>query len=444
MLSSLRWRLAAALLLVMLLGAGAMASLAALQSQAPAELIEETSLSSQARETLRGVGREGRVVAQGGWNAAYHQRDGAYFTLYDASGRERARSPNLLTPLPDLPVPPGAEHSRLTLTGPDQVLTQSVRVPGGGHLVVGRVNPEARGEPVSDRLLDRAPLLTLVVILLFAAGLVAAVASWSLRPLRRAAEEAAVIGPLRPDARLSEAGMLSEALPLARAVNRALDRVAEAYEAEKRFTADSAHALRTPLTVLDLRLQRMEAGMPVPTEHLRADVAELIRIVTGLLKLAQGDRLRSRYLAETTNLARALREAAAEIAPRLEAAGRDLAVSAPQEAHVRGAPGEWRDALTALLDNAVAHGEGRVEVALSTRGPNEVLLFVSDRGAGVPGEFRDRVFERFHKVDGSTPGAGLGLAIVQQCARRAGGMATFREAATVELRLPTAAPAGSA
>ena len=440
MLSSLRWRLAAALALVLVLGATAMSVFSALQSQTPDELIEETSLSSQARETLRGIepGQDGgvaRIASHGGWEAAYRIPNTAFFTLYDADGRERARSPNLHAPLPDFPIPQGAAHSRLALTGADQVLTQSVRAPGGGRLVVGRVNPESRVEPASDRWLDAAPVLTVSAMLALAILLVAIVTGWSLRPLKRAAAEAAHIGPRRPQARLSTEGMPSEVLPLADAVNRALKRVAEAYESEKRFTADAAHALRTPLTVLDLRLQRLEAGESVATDHLRADVDEIIRIVTGLLLLARGDRTPSPAETATTNLARVLREAAADLAPLLEHANRGLTLTAPDVAVVPGDPGIWRDGVGALLDNALLHGAGRVNASLR-HAASGVVLTVSDEGAGVPAALREQVFERFHKIDGSTRGAGLGLAIIRQAARRYGGDIGFVDATTIELRLP--------
>ncbi len=443
MLSSLRWRLAAALVLVLVLGATAMSVFSALQAETPGELIEETSLGSQARDTLRGVepgrgGRTVRVAPRGGWDAAYRMPNGAFFTLYDAQGRERARSPNLTTPLPDIPIVAGAAHSRLALTGPEQVLTQSVRASDGGRLVVARINPGARVEPASDRWLDAAPVLTVSAMLALAVALVALVTSWSLRPLRRAADEAAHIGPLRPAARLSTEGLPSEVLPLAEAVNRALARVADAYETEKRFTADAAHALRTPLTVLDLRLQRMQAGGGVATEPLRSDVDEIIRIVAGLLQLARGDRTPSSVEPGTTNLARVLREAAAEVAPLLEQAGRELSVTAPEQVIVPGDAGTWRDGLGALLDNALTHGAGRVEVALHPGALDGAVLTVADQGGGVPPTLREQVFERFHKVDGSTRGAGLGLAIVRQAARRHGGEARFLDGATVELRLPPA------
>ncbi len=73
------------------------------------------------------------------------------------------------------------------------------------------------------------------------------IASWSLRPLARALEEAGRIGPRHPDARLSRARLPAEILPLVDAVNGALDRMTSAFAAERRFTENAAHELRTPL-----------------------------------------------------------------------------------------------------------------------------------------------------------------------------------------------------
>lgn len=442
MITSLRWRLAAALLLVLLLGAAAISVFTTLQAQTPHELIEETSLSSQARETLLGIapdrGSGTRVTPLGGWDAAYRMPNGAFFTLYSPDGHERAKSSNLKAGLPDLPIAAGTTHSRLMLTGPDQVLTQSVRAPDGGRLVVGRVNPEARAEPASDKLLDAAPILTLTAMFVLAMVVVALVADWSLRPLRRAAVEAAAIGPELPRARLSLRGMPDEVRPLAEAVNQALDRVAVAYETEKRFTADAAHALRTPLTVLDLRLQRLESGEAVDATHLRSDVDGIIRIASGLLHLARGDRAPCSADAATTNLARVLREAAAEAAPLLDRAGRSLTVRAPDIVTVRGDAGVWRDCIAALLDNALTHGAGGVDAVLTASEATEAVLRIADQGSGVPAELREQVFERFGKMSGSTRGAGLGLAIVRQTAERHGGSARLFDAAVVEVRAPIA------
>jgi two-component system sensor histidine kinase QseC len=107
---------------------------------------------------------------------------------------------------------------------------------------------------VLPRLLNAEPYQDALVLACFslpALFLIWLVSSWSLRPLARASREARAVGPLDPAARISRAGLPAEITPLVDAVNGALDRMADAFEAERRFTENAAHELRTPLCVLD-------------------------------------------------------------------------------------------------------------------------------------------------------------------------------------------------
>jgi len=266
-------------------------------------------------------------------------------------------------------------------------------------------------------------------------GIAAFVVAWSLRRLSSTAREAAAIGPDSLDARLSLHDLPSEIRPLAVAVNRALDRVSKAYDNEKRFTAEAAHALRTPLAVLDLRLQRAEQGGVADWPAVRADVAELTRVVSGLLALSRADRARAFRASSPVNLTRVVREAAAALAPSLERDHRAIAVEAPDETlSLGGDAGELREMVFALIENALTHGRGDV-VATLRREAGETVLTVLDEGDGIAPEVRETVFERFHKLEATSPGAGLGLAIVRQTARNHGGEARFVGGAAVEVRL---------
>jgi two-component system sensor histidine kinase QseC len=440
----LRARLLAALLLVWALGAAAVVVFLALQSVSSSEMLEDASLPTQARAVIRTMRFDaaGHLVFVGlpeRWEAAYHDHDGAYFALYDARGTRIAHSPNLKRPLPLVPLAPGEAFSPLRLEGPKQDLAVTARAPHGYVLIAARANPAREDQELLDQLTDFTPALLFVVVAL--AGLVVAwrVAGWSLRPLERAAREAAAIGPERLAARLTTADLPEEVLPLAEAINRGLDRVAAAYESEKRFTAQAAHALRTPLAVLDLRLQRAEQGGQVDWPAVRADLAELNRLIAGLLVLARADRAALFRAPEEVNLSRLVREAAAAFAPRLEAAGRTIEVAAPSApVLVSGDAGELRELVYALIDNALTHGAGRVDLALRAE-PDAVVLTVADQGSGVLEAAREQVFERFHKEDAASAGAGLGLAIVRQTARAHGGEARFADAAIIEVRLPSRA-----
>ena len=437
---SLRQRLLAALFLVWALGAAAMAAYFMSQAVTPEEVLEATSLTTQARVLKSGLrfsasGQFKAVQLPARWQGVYAAPAAGFFTLYDPAGRPVARSSNLIAPLPALPLAPGQLLSPMRLIGPAQNLAVAARAPNGFLLVVARSNASLRDETPAQEVQDLAPgfIFTMAALI----GLLAAwqVAAWSLRPLRQAAAEAADVGPDSP-VRLSVERLPSEVQRLAKAVNRALDRVAEAYGNEKRFTAEAAHALRTPLTVLDLRLQRGQSEGEVDWPAVRADVAELARVVSGLLALARADRSRAFREAGEVNLTRLAREAAASVAPALERVGRPIELVAPEALLVRGDQGELFELVVALLDNALVHGRGRILVELERADERTVVLRVGDEGDGVVAEAREAVFERFHKLDAASGGAGLGLAIVRQTARGHGGEACFKDGAVVEVHLP--------
>ena len=223
--------------------------------------------------------------------------------------------------------------------------------------------------------------------------------------------------------------------PLAEAVNLGLERVAAAYALERRFTAEAAHALRTPLAVLDLRLQRAEQGGQIDWRAVRGDLAELNRLIASLLALARADRAEVFRNRARVNLRRLVRETAATFAPRLDLFGRTIEVVAPDAlVTVNGDAGELRELLFALIDNALVHGDGRVLVELRMEGATAVVVVIDD-GPGVSEDSREMVFERFCKGDPASPGAGLGLAIVRQIARGHGGEARFVGRAGIEVRL---------
>jgi two-component system sensor histidine kinase TctE len=437
---SLRTRLLIALVLVWALGASAMAAYFRIQAVRPEEVMESASLTTQARK-LAGALRfspSGQLLSINvpeRWRHVYQSPRGAFFTLYDAQGRVLARSPNLTRPLPAFPLAANESVSPFRLIGPAQDLAVAARAPAGRLLIVARSNPSRTFETRAQQLKDLTPgvIFTVVAVIgLFAAWLVAA---WSLRPLARAAQEAGAVGPDSP-VRLTADRLPTEIRPLAEAVNRALDRVAEAYGNEKRFTAEAAHALRTPLTVLDLRLQRAQSEGQVDWPAVRADIAELTRVISGLLALARADRSRLFREADEINLTRLVREAAASITPALERVGRRIELVAPDPAlSVRGDRGEIFELVVALLDNALIHGRGRIVAELERADARTVVMRVRDQGAGVAVEAREAVFERFHKLDATSGGAGLGLAIARQTARGHGGEARFLEGAVVEIVL---------
>ncbi len=255
------------------------------------------------------------------------------------------------------------------------------------------------------------------------------VITWSLRPLARVSQEARGVGPMNPQSRLSETGLPSEILPLVTAVNGALDRMAEAFAAERRFTENAAHELRTPLAVLGLRLQRArQSGSAVPDwTDIDADLRQINRLVTQMLDLARKEnagRATEGLVQPVLNLSRVAREACAAILPMAESLGRAVSITVPEIIRVRGNADDLRDALRNVLENAVLHGGGQISLTASLdEGRQQIVLRVCDEGPGFDPATAETLFERFHKGSRS-PGTGLGLSIVREVLRSHGGDVT--------------------
>ncbi len=309
-----------------------------------------------------------------------------------------------------------------------------------GHGVAARVSRVLIGDEWPEPWQDLAALLPSSVLVLILAW---TVSLWSLRPLLRASQEASLIGPRAPQARIAPERLPAEITPLVYAVNGALDRLARAFENERRFTADAAHELRTPIAALRLRLQNARLDGVCDWEAIEADGAALNRLVNQLLDLARKDRTTTSPRAVSiSNVARVGREAAVAVLPLIEAAGRRFAVDLPDTLAVAGDPDDLRDMIRNLLENALVHGAGCISLDAMTRGggSERVVIAVADEGPGVAPSLRDAVFERFRKGSARNEGCGLGLAIARAVAEAHGGSIRFADGSTcrIEVELPCA------
>lgn len=248
-----------------------------------------------------------------------------------------------------------------------------------------------------------------------------------LRSLRPTARAAAGIDPAELDKRLPEEGVVKELLPIVRAFNGALDRLAAGFERRRRFIADVAHELRTPLAVLNMHIDALPAGGG--KIDLQRTVYRLGQMVGQMLdseRLALAARRR-----EPVDLVETARQAVADIAPLAVATGYELGLASEcDRVVVQGDPYAVSRALANLLGNAVAHGGGvgTIEVRVGRDG----RIDVSDEGPGIPVEARERIFEPFHRERWDRDGCGLGLHLVREIMHAHGG----------EVRL-AGSPAGS-
>lgn len=217
-----------------------------------------------------------------------------------------------------------------------------------------------------------------------------------------------------------------ELQPILAALNALLARLAQALDSERRFTADAAHELRTPLAALRMRVQLIERELKLPGAHLkqlRADLDRCTALVENLLALARLEPRTEPLVRETVDLNKLLDNL------NLQTANIQLerALAVPM---VQAAPVLLASALRNLVDNAARYGGEGVRVRIETMPLPEggVRLAVRDDGAGVPPGQRERLGERFFRVLGTgQTGNGLGLSIVARIAALHGARLHFED-----------------
>ncbi|MFJ6809403.1 ATP-binding protein [Streptomyces anulatus] len=279
---------------------------------------------------------------------------------------------------------------------------------------------------VRGAMLTGLPLLLVVV-----AGVTWLVTRRALRPVEGIRRELAAITASEDLARrVPEPGSRDEIAALARTTNETLTVLEASVERQRRFVADASHELRSPIASLRTQLEVAEAhpelldlpGAVADTVRLQVLAADLLL----LARLDAGEKPGS----ATVELGALVRE---EVSQRT---GDRIAVrvEVPQGGafEVNGSRGQLSRVIGNLLDNAQRHAEGSVAVSVAADGRG-VRVEVRDDGAGVPEDERERIFERFVRLDDARSrddgGAGLGLAIARDVASRHGGTLTVDRAA---------------
>ncbi|MBX6768778.1 MAG: HAMP domain-containing protein, partial [Actinomadura rubrobrunea] len=245
----------------------------------------------------------------------------------------------------------------------------------------------------------------------------------TLRPVAQIRTQLAEISATDLSRRVPESDAEDEIAELARTANETLERLERAVARQRQFASDASHELRTPIAGLRAKLE--DAAMHPDDTDLRAairsalrDVDRLQSIVADLLLLARigtvGAVQESIDLAELTSAGLARRPQS-----RLE-----ISSDLREDVRVRGVRVQLERLLGNLLDNAERYAASRVHVEVVREGGRAVLR-VTDDGSGIPDVDRERIFERFTRLDSARSrdagGAGLGLAIAREIAQAHGG-----------------------
>ena len=376
--------------------------------------------------------------------------DTALVQVVDASGRVIAATDNVSgeAPIADVTPRAGASVAR-TVAGPigeggafRVVALRATRPHGTPVVVYAAVSLEAAQE--TQHALATALALGTPVLVALVGATTWLLTGTALRPVERIRAEVREITARRLGRRVPDPGGSDEIARLARTMNEMLDRIEVASDRQRRFVADASHELRSPLASLRTQLEvarayPARADWLATTDDSLAELDRMDALTRDLLTLARLDADRE-HVAERIDLTELVRGETAV----LEARGA-IAVDVsglPGRAMVLGDPAQLAGLFRNVLDNAERYANSLVTVA-GIVDASGVEVSVADDGPGIPPADRERVFERFTRLndarDRDSGGTGLGLSISREIVRAHGGTISVTDAspgARIVVRLP--------
>ena len=312
--------------------------------------------------------------------------------------------------------------------GPERMRVLVRRLPQNARVVVAQPTDLRNEIALNSALRTLVPLILLLPLL---AWLTARIVATELAPVRRMAHRLDGQAPDRPAA-LSETDVPDEIVSFIHAINRLLERVSQLMNEQRRFIADAAHELRSPLTALSIQAQNLENAESREASKdrltaLRAGIDRAQRLAEQLLSLAKTQTGTTEQA--MIDVSAIVRELIAEYLPVAEARGIDLGMEEVAKPSLSGSPDTLRLILGNALDNALRYipSGGEVTVRLAAEG-DDAVIEVADTGPGIPASERTRVFDPFYRLEGSSGnGSGLGLAIARDAASRLGGSVILQD-----------------
>ena len=305
---------------------------------------------------------------------------------------------------------------------PESLRVLTFALPQGYRLVVG--DDDERADALERAVLEGfAWAFAGVVVLGIAGGYGLSYGMHRRLAAMTGAAEAIIDGDL--DRRIPVRGSDDDLDRLSVTFNRMLDRIGTLMDSLRQVSNDIAHDLRTPLTRLRQRLEASRTLMPLEAraeavEGALSDVDAILDTFAALLRIAQIEGGVRRAAFRPLDLAAIARTVVEAFAPSAEDAGQSLTLQASGERMIDGDPELLTQMLANLVENALRHAGAQAHVVVQVAADGgQALVSVADDGPGVPEAERARIFDRFYRLERSrsTPGSGLGLALVAAVAR---------------------------
>ena len=451
MISSLRLRLAAWLLLPLSLFVAVSAYFSWRNAAAVADYVQDHDLLASAKVLSDRLIWDGDAVEASVPPAALAlfaspAHDQVFLSVTAADGRP-------LAGMPGFPLP-----ARRQLQGPDRAQWYDAQIEGravraviteramyevaGARAITIAVAKTTGSRDAMVRTLWWPTLEYLLAALALALVLTPLALTWELRPVMRLGRQLARRDPLHLDFAVDARSLHSELRPVGETINQFVRELKAHAQAQRRFIADAAHQLRTPLALQASQIEFVRYAREHRTDwdNRRADMDEiwremqasnrrLVAVTNQLLLLAQAEHADAQTRLVPVDLGAAALHCTEQLAALADRRRIDLGLDAPEAgtAWVLAEPALLDALIANLLDNALRYTPegGRVTVGVQRAGA-QVALTVDDNGPGIPAEALERVFDRFYRLAEGSEGTGLGLAIVREVARGCGATVTLQ------------------
>ncbi len=382
-------------------------------------------IAEQIDATVNSEIEEVRTAAHGNTLAALRKTvalystntpDGTYYLLLDRKGRKLAGNIPPLTPVLGVRRWAGREEGGTFRGTSHEVRGRGVAAPDGGYLFIGL---DANELDEMREMIARAFVVGLLATVLLALGSGALASLGLLRHVEAISQTSREIVAGDLGRRLPVRNTNDEFDHLAESLNAMLERIEGLMTGLREVSTDIAHDLRTPLTRLRQRLELARRGQSVDELHQAldksiADTDSILETFAALLRITQIEAHTRATAFTRIDLSTMLLDMAETYASVAEEQGQVIAADIPPGIVIRGDRELLPQLFSNLVENAIRHSPPETKIVLSaSAAPQGVTVEIADTGPGIPAEMREKVFQRFFRLERSrtTEGTGLGLSL---------------------------------